>query len=64
VHWRSGHRRRTEATRQIVAEGVELIELCGTFAGPGLAAVVQLSTARRRSVRLLWRRGSLSRGVV
>jgi hypothetical protein len=28
------------AARQLVAEGVELIELCGAFAGPGLAAVL------------------------
>ncbi|HEX5945327.1 MAG TPA: DUF6506 family protein [Acidimicrobiales bacterium] len=28
------------AARQMLAEGVELIELCGAFAGAGLAAVV------------------------
>lgn len=28
------------AARRLVDEGVELIELCGAFAGPGLAAVV------------------------
>lgn len=29
-----------EAARGLVADGVELIELCGAFAGPGLAAVL------------------------
>lgn len=29
-----------DAARQLLADGVELIELCGAFAGPGLAAVV------------------------
>lgn len=29
-----------EAARRLVDEGVELIELCGAFAGAGLAAVV------------------------
>lgn len=29
------------ATRLLVDEGVELIELCGAFAGPGLATVVE-----------------------
>ena len=29
-----------EAARQLVEEGAQLIELCGAFAGPGLAAVV------------------------
>lgn len=29
-----------EAARTLLAEGVELIELCGAFAGAGLAAVV------------------------
>lgn len=28
------------AARQLLDEGVELIELCGAFAGPGLAAVL------------------------
>ncbi len=28
------------AARELLAEGVELIELCGAFAGPGLAEVV------------------------
>ncbi|MBN2623995.1 MAG: hypothetical protein JXA83_11525 [Acidimicrobiales bacterium] len=29
-----------DAARDLIAQGVELIELCGAFAGPGLAAVV------------------------
>lgn len=28
------------AARQLLDEGVQLIELCGAFAGPGLAAVL------------------------
>ena len=30
-----------EAARQLLADGVELIELCGAFAGPGLNAVIE-----------------------
>ena len=29
-----------DAARHLLAEGVELIELCGAFAGAGLAAIV------------------------
>lgn len=29
-----------EAARQLLAEGVELIELCGAFGGAGLASVI------------------------
>lgn len=35
-----------DAARALLDEGVELVELCGAFAGPGLAAVVAAVEAR------------------
>lgn len=35
-----------DAARQLVNEGVELIELCGAFAGPGLTDVLEAVDGR------------------
>lgn len=35
-----------EMTRQLLAEGVELIELCGGFGGAGLGSVVSAANGR------------------
>jgi hypothetical protein len=35
-----------DAARELVAQGVQLIELCGAFSGPGLAAVTSAVDGR------------------